>query len=134
MKFMMIVKASKESEAGHLPSAEDLSEINRFNEELERAGALIDLNGLHPTSNAARIDFSGKDRTITDGPFLETKELIAGYWLIEANSKQEAIDWALRSPFQDGQVEVRQVFDLADFPNVPAEVRATEERLSAARK
>jgi hypothetical protein len=134
MRFMLIVKASKESEEGQLPGPEILSEMNKFNEQLEKSGVLIDLNGLHPTSEAVRIDFDGSKRTITDGPFSETKELIAGYWLIKANSRQEAVDWALRTPFQGGQVEIRQVFELDEFPDVPEEVRATEARIAASLK
>ena len=134
MRFMMIVKASTESESGQLPTPDDLIEKNRFNEQLEKAGALIDLNGLHPTSESVRVEFNNSKGSIIDGPFSETKELVAGYWIIETKSKQEAIDWALKAPFKKGQIEVRQIFELDEFPDVPEEVRATEARMSASLK
>ena len=130
MRFMMIVKASKDSEAGKMPSEELLSAMGTYNEELLKAGVLLDLAGLHPSSKGARIQFSYGKRTVIDGPFPETKELIAGYWLIQVKSKQEAIDWARRVPCpcevsQDGHIELRQVFELSDFAPSPAVDRAS---------
>ena len=131
MRFMMIVKANEQSEAGTLPSEQLLAEMGKFNEELEKAGVLLDLSGLHPSSKGARVHFSGGKRTVIDGPFTEVKELIAGYWLIQVNSKQEAIDWALRCPNpheDEAEIEIRQVFELEDFPSVPDEVKAMRDR------
>jgi len=131
MRFMMIVKANKDSEAGKMPGEELLDAMGKYNEELLKAGVLLDLAGLHPSSKGARIQFSsdGK-RTVIDGPFLETKELIAGYWLIQVKSMQEAIDWALRIPCpadapSDGCVELRQVFELSDLAPSAAVDRAS---------
>ena len=129
MRFMMIVKSTEESEAGKMPSEELLNAMAKYNEELLKAGVLLDLAGLHPTSKGARIQFSAGKRTVIDGPFAETKELIAGYWLIQVKSRQEAIDWALRVPCpcdppQDGSIELRQVFELSDFTPSPAVDRA----------
>lgn len=121
MRFMMIVKATKESETGIMPGQELLAAMAKYNEELLKAGALIDLSGLHPSSKGARVRFSGGKRTVIDGPFAETKELVAGYWLIHAKSKEEAIEWAKRVPFDpaynasEGEIEVRQLFELEDF-------------------
>ena len=131
MRFMMIVKASKDSEAGKLPSEGLLAAMAKYNDELMKAGVLLDLAGLHPSSKGARIQFSGGERTVIDGPFAETKELIAGYWLIRVKSKQEAIDWALRVPCpsdppQDGHIELRQIFELEDFAPSPAVDRHSE--------
>ena len=130
MRFMMIVKASKDSEAGKMPGEELLSAMGKYNEELLKAGVLLDLAGLHPSSKGARIQFSEGKRSVIDGPFPETKELIAGYWLIQVKSKQEAIDWALRVPCpgeapQGGHIELRQVFELSDFAPSPAVDRAS---------
>jgi hypothetical protein len=117
MRFMMIVKASKESEAGVLPSKELVAAMGKFNEEMMKAGVLLAGEGLHPSSKGARIAYSGQKRTVTDGPFAQTGELIAGFWLIKVKSKQEAIEWASRVPFADGEVvEIRQVFETSDFP------------------
>lgn len=115
MRFMMIVKASKESEAGVLPTEEQLAEMAKYNEQLATSGALLAGEGLQASSKGARIRYSGSKRTVIDGPFTETKELIAGFWLIQAKSKDEVIEWAKRVPFEDGEVEVRQVFELEDF-------------------
>jgi hypothetical protein len=120
MRFMMVVKANKESEAGKMPSEELLAAMATYNDELMRAGVLIDLTGLHPSSKGARIKFSGGKRTVIDGPFAETKELIGGYWLIQVKSKEEAIEWAKRAPAPHGdgaesEIEIRQVFELEDF-------------------
>jgi len=120
MRFMMIVKASKDSEAGVMPSEELLSAMTKYNEELMKAGVLLDLSGLQPSSKGARIKFSGGKRTVVDGPFAETKELIAGYWVIQVKSKEEAIEWAKRVPAPhgenaDGEIEIRQFFEVEDF-------------------
>lgn len=115
MRFMMIVKATPESEAGVLPTEEQLAEMAQYNEELARAGVLLAGEGLQPSSKGARVRYAGDRRTVIDGPFTETKELIAGFWLIQARSREEAIEWARRVPFRDGEVEVRQVFELEDF-------------------
>jgi len=116
MRFMMLVKASADSEAGVLPSRESVAAMGRYNEELIKAGVMLAAEGLHTSSKGARVSFSGDKRTVTDGPFTETKELIAGYWLIQVKSKDEAIEWASRVPFEDGEIEIRQVFETSDFP------------------
>ncbi len=114
---MMIVKASKDSEAGVLPRKEMLAAMGKYNEELAKAGVMLAGEGLQASSKGARITFSGSKRTVTDGPFTETKELVAGFWLIQVKSKEEAIEWAKRVPFKDGEVlEIRQVFEASDFP------------------
>jgi hypothetical protein len=120
MRFMMIVKASKDSEAGVMPSEEMLATMGKYNEELVKAGVLLDGTGLQPSSKGARIVFSGGKRAVVDGPFAEAKELIAGYWLIQVKSKDEAIAWALRAPNPHGEgaethIELRQLFELEDF-------------------
>jgi hypothetical protein len=132
MRFMMLVKASKESEAGALPSKELLAAMGQFNEEMAKAGVLLAGEGLQASSKGARITFSGSKRSVTDGPFAETKELLAGFWMIQVKSKAEAIAWASRVPFADGEVvEVRQVFEASDFPAdvFPPEAAAREEEL-----
>ncbi len=132
MRFMMLVKASKDSEAGALPSKELLAAMGQFNEEMAKAGVLLAGEGLHASSKGARITFSGSKRAVTDGPFAETKELLAGFWMIEVKSKAEAIAWASRVPFADGEVvEVRQVFEASDFPAdvFPPEDAAREQEL-----
>ncbi len=115
MRFMMIVKANKDSEAGVLPTEEQLAEMGKYNEELVKAGVLLAAEGLHASSKGARVRFSGAKRTVIDGPFTEAKELIAGFWLIQAKSKEEAIEWTKRVPFEESEIEVRQVFELEDF-------------------
>jgi hypothetical protein len=115
MRFMMIVKASKESEAGVMPAEKDLADMAKYNEELVKAGVMLDGTGLHPSSKGARVKYSGDKRTVVDGPFAEAKELIAGYWLIQVKSKDEALAWAKRVPFSEGEVELRQLFELDDF-------------------
>jgi hypothetical protein len=137
MRFMVIVKASKDSEAGVLPSAELLDAMGKFNDELAKAGVLLAGEGLHPSSKGARVTFSGEKRTVTDGPFPETKELIAGYWLWQLNSMEEAIEWVKRCPNPmpdtEGEIEIRQVFEAADFgPAMTPELREAEERRRAA--
>jgi hypothetical protein len=115
MRFMMIVKASKDSEAGVMPDEKILAEMAKYNEQLVKAGVMLDGSGLKPTSQGARIRYSGDKRTVIDGPFTEAKELIAGFWVIQVKSKEEAIEWAKRVPFQEGEVELRQFFELDDF-------------------
>src|SRR4051812_18540646 len=115
MRFMMIVKATKDSEAGVMPSNELISAMTKYNEQLINAGVMMDGGGLQPSSKGARIRFNGSQRTIIDGPFAETKELISGYWIIRVNSREEAIEWAKRSPFQEGELELRQFFEMEDF-------------------
>src|SRR5436309_2782661 len=111
MRFMIIVKADKNSEAGVLPTEKLLTEMGKFNEDLAKAGVLLAAEGLHASSKGARVKFSGSKRTVTDGPFAETKELIAGFWVWKVKSKDEAIDWLKRAPFDQTEVEVRQVFE-----------------------
>lgn len=115
MRFMMIVKADRRSEAGVLPSETELAEMAQYNEQLVNAGVLLAGEGLQASSKGARITYSGAKRMVTDGPFAETKELIAGFWMIRVGSKEEAIEWAKRVPFTEGEVELRQVFELEDF-------------------
>jgi hypothetical protein len=133
MRFMVIVKANKDSEAGVLPSQELLAEMGKFNEELVKAGVMIAAEGLQASSKGARVKFSGAKRTVIDGPFAETKELIAGFWLWKVKSKEEAIEWLKRAPFDGGtEVEIRQVFEAEDFgPAATPELRKQEERLRA---
>jgi len=129
MKFMAIVKADKRSEAGVLPTAKELETMGAFNEQLIKAGVLVDAAGLQPTSKGARITFRGGKAQVTDGPFAETKEIIAGFWILDVKSKKEAIDWISRAPFnamlpEGGEqvVEIRQFFDVSDFPDAPKSV------------
>jgi len=136
MKFMILVKATKDSEAGILPGEELLTAMMKFNEELVRAGVMVAGEGLHPSSKGARVRFSGKDRTVIDGPFAETKELVSGFWLWQVRSKEEAIEWVKRMPnpmLEDSEVEIRQVFAPEDFAPIDptGEMRAKEERLRA---
>jgi len=132
MRFMVIVKANKDSEAGVLPSQEMLTETGKFNEELVKAGVMLAGEGLQASSKGARVRFSGKDRTVIDGPFSETKELIAGFWLWQVNSLGEAIEWLKRAPYQEGEVEIRQVFETEDFgESLTPELREQEERMRA---
>jgi hypothetical protein len=130
MRFMMLVKASEESEAGVMPSTEALEAMGRYNGELIKAGVMLAGDGLQPSSKGARIRFIAGGHSVTDGPFAETKELLAGYWIIEVKSRDEAIEWAKRIPFDEGaEVEVRQVFETSDFENLPAELAAQERAL-----
>jgi hypothetical protein len=115
MRFMVLVKANKDSEAGVLPDAKMLAAMGKFNEELVKAGVILAGEGLQPSSKGARVRFQGDKRTVIDGPFAETKELIAGFWLWQVKSKEEAIEWLKRAPFKEGEVELRQVFETADF-------------------
>ena len=138
MRFMMIVKASKESEAGVMPSNELIAAMTKYNEQLANAGILVDLSGLQPSSKGARVKFSGNKVTVVDGPFAETKELIAGYWVINVKSRQEAIDWAKRCPNPheggDGEIEIRQFFELDDFAPSEAVDQARELEKKITRK
>ena len=131
MRFMVIVKANKDSEAGVLPSKEILTEMGKFNEQLMKAGVMLAGEGLQASSKGARVRFSDKNRTVIDGPFAETKELIAGFWLWKVKSKEEAIEWLKRAPFDGGtEVEIRQVFEPEDFgPALTPELREKEKRL-----
>jgi hypothetical protein len=132
MRFMVLVKASEQSEAGQLPSQELLEEMGRYNEELAKAGVMLAGEGLQPSSKGARVRFSGRERTVIDGPFAETKELIAGFWLIETKSLEEAIEWIKRAPMEDTELEIRQVFEADDFGDaMTPELREQEERLRA---
>jgi len=131
MRFMVIVKADKDSEAGKLPDKKMLTEMGNYNEELVKAGVMLAGEGLQPSSKGARVRFSGVQRTVIDGPFAETKELVAGFWLWQVKSKQEAIEWLKRAPFGEGaEVEIRQVFEADDFgAEFTPELRDQEERL-----
>jgi hypothetical protein len=135
MKFMVMVKATKDSEAGVMPSRELLTEMGKFNEELVKAGVMLAGEGLHPSSKGARVRFSGTMRTVIDGPFAETKELVAGFWLWQVKSKEEAIEWLKRCPNPhnvDSEIEIRQVFEPDDFgPTLTPELKEQEERLRA---
>src|SRR5687768_1685248 len=132
MRFLILIKANEESEAGVMPSEELLTEMGKFNEELVNAGIMLAGEGLHPSSKGARVRFSGGKTTVVDGPFAEVKELIAGYWLWQVRSKEEAIEWVRRIPNpegRDGEVEIRQVFEESDFgPEFTPELREQEER------
>jgi hypothetical protein len=136
MRFMVIVKATEMSEAGVLPDEKLLTEMGKFNEELSRAGVLLAGEGLHPSSKGARVRFAGTKRTVIDGPFSETKELVAGYWLLQVKSKEEAIEWVKRAPNPfpgiESEIEIRQVYEAADFGDaLSPEIRAAEERMRA---
>lgn len=135
MKVMVIVKATKSSEAGEMPTEQLLKEMGDYNEQLSRAGILLGGEGLHPSSKGFRVRFSGKDRTLTDGPFAETKELIAGFWLWKVDTMEQAIDWVKRCPnphYEDSDIEIRQVFEADDFgESFTPELRAQEERIRA---
>ena len=131
MRFLMMIKANKDSESGVLPDEKILSEMGKYNEALVKVGALLAAEGLQASSKGARVRFSGGKRTVIDGPFAETKELVAGFWLWQVTSKAEAIEWLKRAPFEDTEVEIRQVFETEDFaPSDPTgKLRAAEERL-----
>ena len=135
MRFMVIVKADKHSEAGEMPTEQLLTEMGKFNEEMVKAGVMLAGEGLLPSSKGARLRFSGSKRTVTDGPFAETKELIAGFWLIQVKSKAEAIEWMKRAPFDDTELEIRQVIEAEDFgPAYTPELQAQEQRIMAQAK
>jgi hypothetical protein len=130
MRFMMIVKASPESEAGGMGTEEEFAEMTTYNEELAKAGVMLAGEGLHPSSKGARIRFDGTDRTVIDGPFTEAKELVAGFWIIDVRDRDEAIEWAKRIPFREGEVELRQVFEDDEFGDVMTpELRDREKAL-----
>jgi hypothetical protein len=135
MRFMVIIKADAKSEAGEMPSEQLLTEMGKYNEELVKAGVMLAGEGLHPSSRGARVRFSGAKRTVIDGPFSESKELVAGFWLIQVKSKEEAIEWVKRIPNPDNaetEVEIRQVFEAEDFgPELTPEARERENRLRA---
>jgi hypothetical protein len=137
MRFMVIVKADKSSEAGVLPDQKLLTEMGKYNEELAKAGILLAAEGLQPSSKGVRVRFSGAKKTVIDGPFAESKELVAGFWLWQVKSKEEAIEWLKRAPFAETEVEIRQVFEAEDFGDAfTPELREQEERIrmQAARK
>ncbi|HZW54083.1 MAG TPA: YciI family protein [Candidatus Elarobacter sp.] len=135
MRFMILVKADANSEAGVLPSTELLNAMGKYNEELAKAGVLLAAEGLQPSSKGARVKFSGDERTVVDGPFTESKELVAGFWLIQVKSKEEAIEWVKRCPNPmegDSEIEIRQVFEAEDFGDaMTPEMREAEERRRA---
>jgi hypothetical protein len=135
MRVMVIVKANKESEAGKMPDEKMLRDMGQFNEELSKAGIMLAGEGLHPSSKGKRIKFSGTDRTVVDGPFMETKELIAGYWIWKVKSMEEAVEWVKRCPNphqSDSEIEIRQIFENEDFgAEFTPELRAQEDRLRA---
>jgi hypothetical protein len=133
MRFMILIKANKDTEAGVMPSEQLLTEMGKFNEELVKAGVMLAGEGLQPSSKGARVKFSGDKRTVTDGPFAETKELIAGFWLWQVKSKEEAIEWVKRCPNPlngESEIEIRQVFEASDFgAEFTPELREAEERM-----
>jgi len=133
MRFMVLVPASKESEAGVMPSTELLTKMGKFNEEMIKAGVMLEGDGLQPSSKGARIKFTESKPVVIDGPFTESKELVAGYWIIQVKSKEEAIEWLKRAPFGDGtQLEIRQIFEAEDFgPELTPEMRERDQRLRA---
>ena len=136
MRFMLLVKADKNSEAGILPSEKELADMGKYNDELVKAGVMLAGEGLQPSSKGARVKFSGDDRSVIDGPFAETKELIAGFWLIQVKSKEEAIEWVKRCPNPldggEAEIEIRQVFEAEDFgEEFTPELREQEERIRA---
>lgn len=135
MKFMVMVKATRDSEAGVMPSEQLMAEMGKFNEALVQAGVMLAGEGLHPSSRGARVRFSGKERTVVDGPFAETKELVAGFWLWQVRSMDEAVEWVRRCPnpmVSDSEIEIRPVFEAADFGEAfTPELQAQEERLRA---
>jgi hypothetical protein len=130
MRFIVFVKASRESESGAMPDKNALMEMQKFNQKLADAGVMVAGEGLHPTSKAARIAFGKGTSKVTEGPFAETKELVAGYWILEAKSKEEVIDWMKKAPFQDGEIEIRQIFEDEEFAYAP-EVMEQEKKLRA---
>ena len=132
MRFMIIVKANADSEAGKLPTAQELAEMTKFNEELVKAGVMLEGEGLHSSAKGARVRFGEGKPKVIDGPFAETKELIAGFWIWSVKSKEEAIEWLKRAPFKEGEVEIRQVFEDEDFgSNITPETKEREARLRA---
>lgn len=142
MRFMIIVKATADSEAGKMPTEKLLADMGKYNEELVKAGIMLAGEGLHPSSKGARVQFSGPNRTVVDGPFAETKELVAGFWLWEVKSREEAIEWVKRCPNPmegDSEIEIRQVFEASDFgdeftPELRAQEDALREQIAAKHK
>lgn len=141
MRFMLLLKADKRTEAGVLPSQTDIEEMGKFNEELIKAGALVDGAGLQASSKGAKVVFKNGQPHVTDGPFTETKEIVAGYWILEVKSKQEAIDWARRAPVshiphegRDPEIEIRQMFELSDFPDLPPHIEEMERNWPSQKK
>jgi hypothetical protein len=133
MRFIVMVKANKDSEAGTLPTEEQLRDMGKFNDELVKAGVMLAGEGLHASSKGARITYSGGKRTVRDGPFTESKELVAGFWIWQVKNKAEALEWAKRIPFEEGEVEIRQVFEEEDFgKEFTPELREQERRQRAA--
>jgi hypothetical protein len=134
MRFMVMVKANQDSEAGVMPSEQMLTEMGKYNEELVKAGVMLAGEGLHPSSKGARVKFSGDKRTVVDGPFAETKELIAGFWILQVKSREEVIEWVKRCPNPmegDSEIEIRQIFEAADFGEAfTPELREAEERMA----
>jgi hypothetical protein len=129
---MLQVRADRDSEAGVLPDKDMFAAMVRFNEEMVNAGVMLAADGLHPSSNGARVSFAGAKRTVTEGPFPDPSELIAGFWIIKVESKQQAIDWAKRVPFLGGMIEIRQIFEAEDFgPALTPELREAEDRMRA---
>ena len=132
MRFMLMVKADQDTEAGVMPSEQMLADMGNYNEELVKAGVMLAGEGLHPTSKGVRVRFAGGKRTVIDGPITETKELVAGFWLIQAKSREEAVEWVKRCPMQDAEIEIRQVFESEDFgAEFTPELREQEERQRA---
>jgi hypothetical protein len=132
MRVMVLVKANKDSEAGKLPTEQELTEMGKFNEDLVKAGVMLAGEGLKASSKGARVKFTGKKASVIDGPFAETKELVAGFWIWQVKSLEEAIEWLKRSPFQDTEVEVRPIFEAEDFgAEFTPELREQEDRLRA---
>ncbi len=132
MRFMVIVKGNPQSESGQLPDEKILKEMNDFNEQLVKAGVILAMDGLHPTKDGVRVRFQGKQRMVIDGPFTETKEIIAGFWIWRCRSRAEAVEWLKRAPFEDGaEVEIRQIYEAEDFAPVDpsGEIRKKEEAL-----
>jgi hypothetical protein len=133
MRYMVIVKANEDSENGVMPTEQELAEMGAYNEELVKAGVMLAGEGLHPSSKGARVRFDkDNNSTVVDGPFAETKELVAGFWILEVSSREEVIEWVRKAPFRDGEVEIRQVFSADDFGDaMTPELREQEERLRA---
>src|SRR5947208_61621 len=133
MRYLVMVKGNKEYEAGAMPSEQELAEMGKFNDELVKAGVMLAGEGLQPSSKGARIRYSGGQRTVRDGPFTEAKELVAGFWIWQVKSRPEALEWAKRIPFKDGEVEIRQIFEAEDFgAEFTPELRKQEEQQRAA--
>ncbi len=130
MRFMMLVKANKESEVGVIPDEKEFAEMGKFNEEMVKAGVMLAAEGLQPSSKGVRVHFSSGKPTVSPGPFPETQQLVAGFWLIQVKSQEEAIQWAKRVPFKEGEIEIRRVYEAEDFgPQFTPELREAEQRL-----